>query len=85
MWINHLASATGVGVSSTNIDRVIKLYFPDGPPDQLPFEFAIVVSTKDSPVEKFGALVRASPCEQAFAVLRAIARDIEKGDVRCLD
>ena len=82
MWMNHLHSVTaGVMVSTHRTDRVIQAYFPNGSPVSMPFDFTVVIDGKDfDPSQQEGALRRASVCEQAFAVLRAVQRYLKKED-----
>ena len=82
MWMNHLHSVTaGVMVSTHRVDRVIQAYFPNGPPVSMPFDFTVVIDGKDfNPSQQEGVLRRASVCELAFAVLRAVQRDLKKAD-----
>ena len=82
MWMNHLLSVTaGVMVSTHRVNRVIEAYFPTGPPESLPFDFTVVVDDKNEDIQQqLGGLRRASPCEQAFAVLRAVKRDLDADD-----
>ena len=84
--MNHLHSVTaGVNISNAAVDRIIDMYFKDGPPDAITFNFTVVVDSKDFDASKhLGALTRVSPCEQAFAILRAVVRDLGKGDVQTL-
>ena len=81
--MNHLHSVTaGVKISEDAVDRVISMYFKDGPPESVSFSFTVVVDSKGFDVSQhWGALTRVSPCEQVFAILRAVVRDLDKGDV----
>ena len=81
--MSHAISPTaGVKISEKNVDAVMKHHFADGPPDHLPFGLHVLIPYSDYDIRSFmsGGMIRLSPCEQAWAALKACARDANAGD-----